>query len=168
MPTDPAPLLTFESSARRDLRWWMMAFVGAIFVFASQTIRPESNCSADGECAPWLVPLAGFLGAVALAGGTGQLLANPRRGSRIDPDAGTLEWWQGRTARYPGDHGAIALADIARIRIQRQDEGQDCVSLYGHDGDRLPFFDAEVIPWRHEAWARALIAFAPDIGLEMH
>jgi hypothetical protein len=161
------PLLIFERSARRDLRWWLMALVGAAFLFASQTVRPEENCSADGECAPWLVPLAGVMGAVVLAGGAGQLLANPRRGSRIDPAAGTLEWWQGRTRGWPGDHGAIALADIARIRIQRRDEGSDAVSLYDRNGERQPFFDSEVIPWRHENWARSLMLIAPWIELDL-
>lgn len=165
MPSDT--VVTFEASARRDVRWWLMALVGAVFLFASQTVRPEDNCSADGECAPWLVPVAGVMGAVVLAGGAGQLLANPRRGSRIDPAAGTLEWWQGRARGWPGDHGAIALADIARIRIQRRDEEADAVSLYDHSGERLPFFDSEVIPWRHEAWAKALVARAPHIEMDL-
>lgn len=166
MESESDNVMLFERSARRDLRWWMLALVGTVFLWASQSVPPEENCSEDGECAPWLVPVAGVLGGLALAGGAGPLLANVRRGSRIDMAAGTLEWWQGRTSRHAGDHGAIALADIARIRIERRDEGQDGVSLYDRQGERQPFFDGEVIPWPYDDWARKFVALAPTVVLE--
>ncbi|OYW48126.1 MAG: hypothetical protein B7Y36_16450 [Novosphingobium sp. 28-62-57] len=167
MKAVPESVLLFERSARRDFRWWMMALVGAVFLVASQSVRPEDNCSEDGECAPWLVPVAGVMGALALAGGAGPLLANTRRGSRIDTTAGTLEWWQGRTARHPGDHGAIALCDIAYIRIERRYDSDDSVSLYDRAGERQAYFDSEVIPWRHEEWVRHVKAMQPSIEFQV-
>lgn len=50
--------LTFSSSARRDFRAWGMFVVGAVIVFAALNVDPQKNCSSDGECAPWLVPIA--------------------------------------------------------------------------------------------------------------
>lgn len=167
MEAAPETVLLFERSARRDFRWWMMALVGAVFLAASQIVRPEDNCSEDGECAPWLVPVAGVMGALALAGGAGPLLANTRRGSRIDTKAGTLEWWQGRTACYPGDHGAIALCDIGYIRIEHRDDCEDSVSLYDRTGERQAYFDSEVIPWRHEEWVRRVKAMQPSIEFRL-
>lgn len=168
-PLDNVPdnVIVFERSARRDLRWWMIGIVGALFLSAALTVRPEDNCSEDGACAPWLVPLAGVMGALALAGATGQLLANTTGGSRLDLAAGTLEWWQGRTRNHPGDHGAIALTDIARIAIRQRDEDSEAVSLYGHDGERQAFFDSDVIPWPPEDWARRLVKQVPSIVLDL-
>lgn len=160
-------VIVFERSARRDLRWWMMGIVGAVFLVAALMVRPEDNCSAGGECAPWLVPVAGVMGAVALAGAAGQLLANTTRGSRLDLAAGTLEWWQGRRRNHPGDCGAIALADIARIAIRQRDEDSEAVSLYGHDGVRQAFFDSEVIPCPPADWARRLAELVPSIVLDL-
>lgn len=160
-------VIVFERSARRDLRWWMMGIVGAVFLAAAFMIRPEDNCSEDGECAPWLVPVAGVMGAAALAGAAGQLLANTTRGSKLDRAAGTLEWWQGRTRNHPGDCGAIALADIARIAIRQRDEDSEAVSLYAHDGERQAFFDSDVIPWPPEDWARRLVKQVPSIVLDL-
>lgn len=159
--------MSFERSARRDLRWWLLGLVGAAFLWASLVVKPEDNCSEGGECAPWLVPVAGVMGALALAGAAGPLLANTRRGSRLDFAAGTLEWWQGRTDRHPGDHGAIALSDISRIAIRGRDEDSDLVSLYDRQGERLAFFDSDVIGGHPESWARNLVRLQPAIHLDL-
>lgn len=160
-------IISFEKTARRDLRWWMMLVIGAMFLGTAMMVPPQSNCNASGECAPWLIPVAGMMGALALAMAFGQLAANMQRGSKVDFAAGTIEWWQGRTARHPGDHGAIALEDIASIRIQHRDEGANAVSLYDRAGERQAFFDEEVIPWRQEEWARRVIAQVPGIELDL-
>lgn len=163
-----ATVVSFERSARRDPRWWLMGLVGAAFLWASLVVEPEDNCSEGGECAPWLVPVAGGMGALVLAGAIGSPLANCRRGSRLDFSAGTLEWWQGRTDRQPGDHGSIPLSEISRISIRPRDDNSDLVSLYDRQGERLPFFDSEVIGISPEDWARDLVWHVPAITLDLH
>lgn len=163
-----ATVVSFERSARRDLRWWLMGLVGVAFLWASLVVEPEDNCSEGGECAPWLVPVAGVMGALALAGAIGSLLANSRRGSRLDFSAGTLDWWQGLTDRQPGDHGSIPLSEISRISIRPRDDNSDLVSLYDRQGERLPFFDSEVIGISPVDWARNLVRHVPAITLDLH
>jgi len=160
-------IVVFECSARRDPRWWLMGVLGAAFVSASLMVNPKDNCSEGGECAPWLVPVAGAVGALGLVGAAGQLVANTRRGSRLDLEAGTLEWWQGRTRQRPGNHGFIALADISRIVVRRGDGSSDLISLYDQQGERLRLFDSEVIGETPEEWARKLVLFAPRIVFDL-
>lgn len=164
--TEPLRAIAFETSARRDLRPWGLFLIGLVFMYAGFTIDPASNCSEDGECAPWLVPLAAGLGILATLGGLGQLLNNPARGSRLDADANRLDWWQNRLPGTPGDSGTIALDQIERIRIKR-DSDSDEISLYDRQGQRLPFFDREVIQGSPERWAERARAVAPGIGLEI-
>lgn len=155
--------LSYERSARTDLRPWLMLIVGAGFMLAGATIDPRDNCSNSGECAPWLVPLAFVVGAVFGLSGFAQLLANPRRGSRIDPDSGALIWWQNRVGSSKGDHGHIALADIGAIRIIKQSEGSDEVHLYDLEGNRQFYFDEEVIPHDQEKWVKVMTDRWPHI-----
>ncbi|WP_334179101.1 hypothetical protein [Pseudoxanthomonas sp.] len=128
------------SNSRRDLRVYGMLLVGAMFVYAGLTIDPASNCDASGrQCAPWLVPAAFFMG-VALAGSALAMLVHARNwGSRLDIQARTLWWWD--NAMGSGEH-AIALDDIARIRVQRPEENADRIFPYRHDGT-LSHFPSE-------------------------
>jgi hypothetical protein len=112
--------LSYERSARTDIRAWGMFIVGAVFVFAALSIDPQDNCNEAGECAPWLVPIAFVMGAVVGIGGLAQLIANPRRGSRVDPETGALLWWQNRVGTARGDEGMIDPNDIGSIRIVRK------------------------------------------------
>ena len=105
---------------------WLLLAVGAMFFWAGSTIRPEENCSEDGrECAPWLVPLAQGLGALVALGAGLNMLANPRRGSLLDPATGDLVWWQGRIGQAGGDEGRIHPSRIGKLRIVGRDEGDD-------------------------------------------
>lgn len=163
-----APLpddFTFERSARRDFRFWAILLFGAVFLYAGLTIDPQSNCSEGGECAPWLVPIAAVIGALATVTAAARLLANTRRGSRIDPDTGELVWWQNRASGHPGDHGRIHPQEISRIRIVKESESTDGVHLYDRDGVRQAYFDADVLPWQIEEWAERLVARWPHIAL---
>ncbi|WP_310530890.1 hypothetical protein [Novosphingobium sp.] len=157
----------YERSARGDFRFWALLLFGAVFLYAGLTIDPQTNCNESGECAPWLVPIAAIMGALATATAIARLLANTRRGSRFDPDTGDLVWWQNRANGYPGDHGRIHPAEIGRIRIVKESEGADGVHLYDRHGNRQPFFDSEVFPGRAEHWAAQLIARYPHIKLDI-
>lgn len=161
-----SPILWFERSARRDLRWWGMLLVGLIFVYAGWTVDPATNCSADGECAPWLVPVAGGLGVVFAMGGAASLIVNPSRGSFIDPATRELVWWQGRVADGRAtDAGRLKLADIARVVVV---EGSDAdeLFLYGRNGELLPFPKDEVMPWPYRDWAAGLANHVPGLMIE--
>ncbi len=162
----PALPPAFERSARRDVRWWALFLIGAVFMYAGSVVDPQSNCSEGGECAPWLVPVAYLVGMVAAAAGAGHLWANPRRGSCFDPLTGELVWWQNRTFRHSGVEGRIAPERISRIRIVPQDDSADAVHLYDLGGERQPYFDSEVIPWPYDRWAGQLAARYPGIRIE--
>lgn len=146
---------------------WLLLLVGLIFFGAGSAIDPADNCSADGrECAPWLVPLAQGFGAIVALGAGLNMLANPNRGSFIDPATCDLVWWQGRIGARGGDEGRIHPAQIGKIRIVRQDERDDAVHLYDREGNRLFWFDEEVIPWPYERWAERLAARWSHIEIE--
>lgn len=158
----------YRRSARTDVRMWLLLIVGGVFFWTGMVVDPADNCSADGrECAPWLVPLAQGFGALIGLGAILNMLANPNRGSCIDPATGDLMWWQRRIGKTGGDEGRIHPSQISRIRIIRGDESEDEVHLYGIDGLRLFWFDQEVIPWPHERWAEKLVAVWPHITVEV-
>lgn len=157
----------FERSARRDVRTWAFFLVGIGFAWAGSVIDPATNCNGSGECAPWLVPVAKWMGIVFAMAGAGQLWANPGRGSRIDPATGDLLWWQRRIGARGGDEGRIHPSRISRIEIVRQDDSADAVHLFDACGDRLAYFDEEVIPWPQDRWARRLTEAWPHIRLEV-
>lgn len=143
-----------------------MLLVGAVFVYGALTIDPASNCNESGECAPWLVPLAGLVGALFGAMGLANLLSNPGRGSHFDADAGRLEWWQNRYSGTAGDGGSIALNQIGRIRIKRDSEGDE-ISLYDSADERLHFFDSDVIRENPGKWAEKVRELVPEIPLQI-
>lgn len=154
-----------SSSSRRDLRVYGMLLVGAMFTYAGLTLDPASNCDASGRhCAPWLVPVAFAMG-VAFAGSALAMLVHARRwGSRLDIEARTLWWWD--NAVSPGEH-AIALDDVARIRVQRPEESEDRVFLYGHDGELLRFPPERGVPYDAVQWARDLAGHFPHIRMDV-
>ena len=156
----------YERSARLDLRVWLMFLVGLGFFATGTIVDPAANCSSDGDCAPWLVPVAKWLGVAFALMGAGQLAANPRRGSRLDPVTGDLLWWQGRTGRFANRQGRIHPTQISRIRIARNSDGDDSISLFDLQGNRQPWFDAEVIPWPQDRWIARFTAHWPHIVVE--
>lgn len=163
-----AAIPDYRRSARTDVRMWLLLIFGALFFWAGSAIDPEDNCSDDGrECAPWLVPLAQGFGALVGLGAAMNMLANPNRGSFVDPATGDLVWWQGRIGKAGGDEGRIHPSRIGKIRIMRQEESDDSVSLYDLEGERLFFFDEEVVPWPYERWAARLAAKWPHIIVEV-
>lgn len=121
---------SYRRSARTDYRMWLLLVFGTVFFWAGSVIDPADNCSEDGECAPWLVPLAQGLGALVAAGAAMNMLANPNRGSFVEPVTGDLVWWQGRIGATGGDEGRIHPSRIGKIRIVRQDDSDDAVHLY--------------------------------------
>lgn len=163
--TDTVP--SYRRSARTDFRIWLLLIFGLVLFWAGAAIDPADNCSEDGrECAPWLVPLAQGIGAIVALGAALNMLANPSRGSFIDPVTGDLVGWQGRVGTRGGDEGRIHSSRIARLRIVSQDDSDEVVHLYDQDGKRLFWFDQEVIPWPYERWAEQLAARWPHIVIE--
>ncbi len=157
----------YERSARRDIRIWGLFLVGICFFWAGSVLNPAENCNSQGECAPWLVPIAQWMGAAFALAGAGALAANPRRGSKIDVLTGELVWWQNRIGPKSGDGGRIHPLNISRIRIESQNDADDLVSLYNLKNERQPYFDAEVIPWPYAAWAERLTRQWPHIKVEL-
>lgn len=156
---------SFERSARKGLMAWASLLVGAVFIYGAYTVDPQRNCDETGrECAPWLVPVAGIMGWCVTAMALGQLWANPRQGYAIDAQTGELVWWKNRTSRSAGDMGRIHPSRIASIRII-QDDGMT-LSLIGEDGERLAFFDEELVPWPCDSWAEQLQSAYPHILIE--
>lgn len=66
------------------------------------------------------------------------------RGSCLDAHARR----GGGTTRSPRGERAIALDDVARIRVQRPEECEDRVFLYRHDGALLHFPSERSVPLR--------------------
>ena len=160
-------LAPYERSSRRDFGIWLMLAVGLGFIATGLTVAPQDNCTTDGDCAPWLVPVAKWMGVCVALIAFGQLAANTRRGCRIDPETGDLIWWKNRTATHDGQSGRIAPARISRLTIQRNSDGADAISLYDLEGQRQFWFDAEVLPWPEDRWARALVSRHPHIRLDI-
>ena len=155
----------FERSARKGVVFWVALLIGAAFIFGAYTVDPQKNCDESGrECAPWLVPLAGIMGWGVTAMALGQLWVNPRRGYAMDAQTGDLVWWKNRTSRSEGDMGSIHPSRIASIRII-QDDGMT-LSLMGEDGERLAFFDEELVPWPCDSWAEQLQSAYPQITID--
>ena len=159
--------LTFSSSARRDLRIWGMFVIGAFFVFAALSVDPQKNCNSSGECAPWLLPIAFVMGAVLGLSGLATLMANPNRGSRIDPATGELVWWKNRYGANGGDERRTAPEQISLIRIDRGSEGKNEVHLYNRGGERQFYFDEEVIGWDTERWSETMRERWPHIKVDL-
>lgn len=163
-----AGIPSYRRSARTDWRMWLLLTFGLFFFWAGSTIDPADNCSEDGrECAPWLVPLAQGLGAVVALSAALNMLANPNRGSFIDPKSGDLIWWQRRIGASGGDEGRIHPSNIGKIRIVHGDESDDEVHLYDLAGERLFWFDNEVVPFPYDRWAARLAARWPHIVIEV-
>ncbi len=156
--------IIFEKSARQDGRWWITLIVGAVFTWAGLTVDPLTNCDSNGDCAPWLVPIAAVLGIGTLAMALGLLIGNGRRGSKVDFDRHTLAWWQGRRQGIDGESGEIPLAIIASIKVIR-DSDSDSIHFYDSDGGRLPLPDTEIVPWPFDSWAERVVARVPHIQL---
>lgn len=146
---------------------WILFLFGLAFMLAAFQVNPAENCSESGECAPWLVPAARALGFILAAAGAGQLLANPSRGSHIDPKTGDLVWWQNRFGKSGGNEGRLHPSQIGRLRLFRQSEGEDLVSLYDLSDERQPFFDGEVLPRPYDKWVHAFAEKWPHIKVEI-
>lgn len=159
----PDWVMRHEVSGRRDFRIYLMLAFGLIFVWAGATVDPAANCNESGECAPWLVPVAFWLGVLVTLAGVMGLLRNPRRGSRIDARSGELEWWNEAHASLKG---RLALADVAVIRVDTASD-TSTVKLFDRHGELMPFGGTEVVPWRLEKWARDVAQRYPHIRVEM-
>lgn len=163
--TTTAPL-AFERTARKGVMFWAMLLVGAAFLFAGNTVDPQKNCDETGkECAPWLVPLAAGAGWLIVAAALGQLWVNPRRGYSIDAQTGDLVWWTNRTSRTQGDMGRIHPSQIVSVKIIENDDSTT-LSLIGQDGERLAYFDEELVPWPCDSWAETFQRAHPHIRID--
>jgi len=159
----PDWVLIHQTSGRRDFKLYAVLAVGLVFVFAGATIEPARNCSEDGECAPWLVPLAFWLGALASLLGAMGLIRNPRRGSRINARTGELMWWN---EVHASASGSLNLADVSVIRVDTSSDSAS-VQLLNGKGEVMHFGGVDVVPWRLEAWARGVAKLQPHILVEL-
>jgi hypothetical protein len=159
--------LHYDTSTRRNFGVWMLLLVGLVFAYGGYTIDPRTNCSEDGECAPWLVPIALVMGVVATMGAVANLIVNGRSGSYVDGSAGELVWWEGRVrdGRTQGE-GRLPLASIARVRIVDCGDSEDELFLYGRDGQLLPFGGNAVVGWPYGDWAQQLATYCPGLVIE--
>jgi hypothetical protein len=158
----PDWVLVHQTSGRRDFRYYGLLGVGLVFVYAGATVDPATNCSSDGECAPWLVPVAFWMGVVASLAGIAGIIRNPRRGSRINARTGELQWWNEIHSR---DRRSLKLADVAVIRVDTVSDSST-LRLYDGKGELMPFEGAEVVPWGLEKWAHAVADMHPHIRIE--
>ncbi len=158
-------LLERSMSARRDVRSYLLLFVGLIFAWAGATVDPSKNCDESGrECAPWLVPVAFVIGVLSSLSGAAMLAANRRWGSRLRRDERRLDWWDTRVS--PGVR-SLSLDDVARIRVRIVSDGSDRIFFYNRAGALLPFPAEEVAPPAYEEWARYIHREFPHIAVEV-
>ncbi len=159
-------LLKFESCARYDVRFWALLVFGAGIFAATMMLEPSKNCDSNGNCAPILVIIACGLSGLATVIAIAHLWVNSSRGCCIDAKSGDLMWWQGRTRNRNENAGRINPNDIGRIFIDRQRESSDEIHLFDTAGNRQPYFDINVLPWRFEAWIGHLTVQFPHIIVE--
>lgn len=157
--------LEYHMSARRNAGTYLVLLVGLFFMWAGATVDPDSNCDASGrECAPWLVPIAFWMGAVATSMGLGMLAFNRKWGSRLDISRRSLFWWD---SVMSAETQRLALDDITRIKVQHRSESTDRVLFYGQDGALVRFTKERVVPYHSEQWARDLATHFPHIVVEV-
>lgn len=147
-----------QTSGRKDFRFYAVLAVGLVFAFAGATIDPATNCDGS-ECAPWLVPVAFWMGVIAAVSGAVGLIRDPRRGSRINARTGELMWWN---EVHASASGSLNLADVSIIRVDTSSDSST-VQLLGEKGELLPFGGVEVVPWKLEEWARGVARLQPHI-----
>jgi hypothetical protein len=156
--------LAYEMSARRDFRMYAMGAVGLVFAYAGATVDPGSNCSESGECVPWLVTAAFWIGSLAAAAAAANLIRNPRWGSRVDDQTQAVVTWNDF---LNGAARTISLSDIATIRVETRME-DEIITLLGADGTAIAIPGAdEVIPWPKADWAQAVAARYPHIAVDL-
>lgn len=157
--------LEYSMSARRDVRTYLVLLVSLGFLLAGATVNPDSNCDASGrDCAPWLIPIALWMGGVGTAMGLGYLAFNRKWGSRLDMTQRRLVWWDSLVS--PDAH-SIALDDVARIKVQRHNESSDLVFLYDRGNVLIRFPKEPAVPYDPAQWARDLAAHYPHIAIEI-
>lgn len=159
----PDWVMVHQISGRRDFRTYALLGVGLVFVYAGATIDPATNCSSDGECAPWLVPIAFWMGVIATLGGVANLVRNPRRGSRINTRTGELVWWD--EVHSPNLH-SLKLADVGVIRINKDSELK-MVQLFDQHGQVMLFGGSDVMPWPYDDWAHGVAKLHSHIRVEV-
>ncbi len=152
-----------QTSGRKDFRLYALLAFGLVFVFAGASIDPATNCDESGECAPWLVPVAFWMGVFAALSGAIGLIRNFRRGSGVNVRTGELKWWN---EIHASASGSLNLADVSVIRVDASSDSST-VKLLTEQGQLLPFGGTEVVPWRLEEWARGVARLQPHIRVEL-
>lgn len=157
--------LEHSMSARRDIRFYALLFVGLIFAWGGATVDPAKNCDESGrECAPWLVPIAFFLGVLAATSGLAMLVTNNKWGSRVDLAQRRIFWWH--TGVSP-EVQSFSLDDVSRIKVQTVSEGNDKLFFYNRDNTMISIPAEEIFPSASEAWCRELATHFPHIAVEV-
>lgn len=159
----PDWVMCHQTSGRRDFRLYALLAFGLVFACAGATIDPATNCSDSGECAPWLVPVAFWMGVLAFAAGLIGIVRDFRRGSCINARTGELVWWN---EVHASASGRLKLSDVSIIRVDASSESTT-VLLLDRQGKLLPFAGVEVLPGRLEQWARGVAKLQPHIRVEL-
>lgn len=159
----PDWVMCHQTSGRRDFRLYALLAFGLVFACAGATIDPATNCSDSGECAPWVVPVAFWMGVLAFAAGLIGIVRDFRRGSCINARTGELVWWN---EVHASASGRLKLSDVSIIRVDASSESTT-VLLLDRQGKLLPFAGVEVLPGRLEQWARGVAKLQPHIRVEL-
>lgn len=159
----PDWVMIHQTSGRKDFRFYAFLAVGLVFVFAGATIDPATNCDGSGECAPWLVPVAFWMGVVVALSGAIGLIRDLRRGSGVNARTGELVWWN---EIHASASGRLNLADVSIIRVDNSSDSS-AIWLLDGKGELLPFGGTEVVPWKLEDWARGVAKLQPHIRVEL-
>jgi len=156
--------LETSMSARRDARIYILLLLGMVFLLAGLTIEPSTNCSEGGECAPWLIPVALVVGALALLGAISALVVNAEWGYRFNLDEKRLYWWD---TRVSPDLRSLALNEVSLIKVRVVYDSSDKIFFYDQAGNLMPFpYDFEA-PVPYEKWTRDIVHLFPGIRVEV-
>ncbi len=156
--------LEYQSSARKDLKLYAFLLAGILFTYAGTTV-PSENCDESGrECAPWLIPVAFYLGILASTTSFVLLLKNGNWGSKVDLENHHLIWWD--TRKYK-EKQHVNFFDIKLIRIKIHSESPDTIQFYDSLGDLLAIPKQEIFPVPLVDWSHALVKNYPHINIEI-
>lgn len=146
--------LDSSTSARRAPTTYLLLLLGLVFAYGGATIDPASNCDESGrECAPWLVPVAFWVGVVTTLMAAALWLHNPRWGLRVDTVERRLYWWDGRIG---AGLRSVSLDELASIRLASLDDERDVLHFEDGQGQRLPAPSTDLLPANRERWLQAL------------
>lgn len=155
--------LEYSTSARRDSLIYLALLFGFAFLWVALA-DPANNCGASGrECAPWATTAFLCMGLILTATAVACLIANPKRGSRLNLARRRLFWWETDISKKQ----SISLDDLARIKVRLWSDSSDQIFFYGRDGGLLPVPNEGIFPCEPLEWAQGLANLFPHVEVEV-